>query len=86
MPQPHDVVRREAEATLLLKNDLFVESFTVLKEDLMSRWTQSGSDELEARESIWLAMRLLDRIEGHITSIVETGHMNKVLEEQHPFI
>ena len=86
MPQSYDVARREAEATLLLKNDLFVESFTVLKEDLMSRWTQSGSDELEARESIWLAMRLLDRIEGHITSIVETGHMNKVLEEQHPFI
>ena len=86
MPEPHDVLRREAEATLLLKNDLFVESFTVLKEDLMGRWTQSGSDELEARESIWLAMRLLDRIEGHITSIVETGHMNKVLEEQHPFI
>jgi|TARA_R100000656_G_scaffold118070_1_gene91649 hypothetical protein len=86
MPEPHDVLRREAEATLLLKNDLFVESFTVLKEDLMNRWTQSGSNELEARESIWLAMRLLDRIEGHIKSIVETGHMNKVLEEQHPFI
>ena len=86
MPQPYDVARREAEATLLLKNDLFVESFTVLKEDLMSRWTQSGSNELEARESIWLAMRLLDRIENHITSIVETGHMNKVLKEQHPFI
>ena len=86
MPEPHDVPRREAEATLLLKNDLFVESFTVLKEDLMNRWTQSGSDELEARESIWLAMRLLDRIENHITSIVETGHMNKVLKEQHPFI
>ena len=86
MPQSYDVARRESEATLLLKNDLFVESFTVLKEDLMSRWTQSGSDELEARESIWLAMRLLDRIEGHIKSIVETGHMNKVLEEQHPFI
>ena len=86
MPQPYDVARREAEATLLLENDLFVESFTVLKEDLMSRWTQSGSNELEARESIWLAMRLLDRIEGHIKSIVETGHMNKVLEEQHPFI
>ena len=86
MPQPYDVARREAEATLLLNNDLFVESFTVLKEDLMNRWTQSGSNELEARESIWLAMRLLDRIEGHIKSIVETGHMNKVLEEQHPFI
>jgi hypothetical protein len=52
----------------------------------MSRWNASGSRESEARESIWLAMRLLDRLYGHITSIVETGHMNKVLEKQHPFI
>ena len=41
----------------------------------MNRWAHSGSTELEARESIWLAMRLLDRIHGHISSIVETGHM-----------
>jgi len=41
---------------------------------------------LEARESIWLAMRLLDKIQLHIKSIVETGHMNKILEKQHPFI
>ena len=52
----------------------------------MDRWSASGSSELEARESIWLAMRLLDRIEGHLKSIVETGHMAAVMEKQHPFI
>jgi hypothetical protein len=52
----------------------------------MARWNASGTAELEARESIWLAMRLLDKLYGHITSIVETGHMNKVMERQHPFI
>ena len=52
----------------------------------MDSWSASGSTELEARESIWLAMRLLDKLYGHLTSIVETGHMNKVLEKQHPFI
>ena len=77
---------RARQAQNLLSNELFVESFNVLKEDLMSRWSASGATELEARESIWLAMRLLDRLYGHITSIVETGHMNKVLEKQHPFI
>ena len=60
--------------------------FDVLKEDLMNRWNHSGSTDLEARESIWLAMRLLDRLHSHITSIIETGHMNEVLEKQHPFI
>ena len=77
---------REERAKNLLNNELFNESFEVLKEDLMARWNASGTSELEARESIWLAMRLLDRLHGHIKSIVETGHMNKMLHKQHPFI
>jgi phosphomevalonate kinase len=77
---------RARHANNLLQNELFIESFNVLKEDLMNRWSNSGSTESESRESIWLAMRLLDRIESHIKSIVETGHMTEVLEKQHPFI
>ena len=77
---------RERRANGLLHDPLFNEMFQVIRKDLMNRWESSGSTELEARESIWLAMRLLDRLYGHIQSIVETGHMNKVLEKQHPFI
>ena len=77
---------REERARSLLSNPLFNEAFEVLRKDLMDRWSASGSSELEARESIWLAMRLLDRIEGHLKSIVETGHMAAVMEKQHPFI
>ena len=77
---------RARQANSLLQNELFIEAFDVLKQDLLNRWSNSGSTEVEARESIWLAMRLLDRINAHIKSIVETGHMNKVLKEQHPFI
>ena len=77
---------REERAKNLLQNELFNEAFDVLRKDLMSRWEASGSTELEARESIWLAMRLLDKLYGHITSIVETGHMNKVMSQQQPFI
>ena len=73
-----DDEQREERAKNLLSNDLFNESFEVLREDLMARWNASGTAELEARESIWLAMRLLDKLYGHITSIVETGHMNRL--------
>ena len=81
-----DNTEKEQKAQSLLNNPLFNEMFEVLRKDLMNRWESSGSTELEARESIWLAMKLLDRLYGHINSIVETGHMNKVLEKQHPFI
>ena len=77
---------REHRAKALIDNPLFQEAFDVLKEDLMNRWDNSGSSELEARESIWLAMRLLDKIYNHVESIVETGRMNKIMDKQHPFI
>ena len=77
---------KERRANSLINDPLFNEAFDVLKEDLMNRWNHSGSTDLEAREAIWLAMRLLDRIHGHISSIVETGNMAKVMEKQHPYI
>ena len=77
---------RELRAQRLLDDPLFNEAFTTLREDLLNRWNASGSTEVEARESIWLAMRLLDRVHSHITSIVESGRMDKILSEQHPFI
>ena len=73
-------------ANALLNDPLFNEAFDVLKKDLLNRWESSGSTEVEARESIWLAMRLLDRIHAHISSIVETGRMADILDKQHPFI
>ena len=78
--------QRVSRAKNLLSDPLLNEAFDVLRKDLMNRWDSSGSTELEARESIWLAMRLLDKLHGHIKSIVETGHMNKVMSQQHPFI
>ena len=78
--------QRESRAQTLIDDELLKEAFDVLRKDLMNRWQQSGSTDLEARESIWLAMRLLDRIHGHINSIVETGHMAKMMEKQHPYI
>ena len=77
---------RERRAQSLITDPLLNEAFDVLKEDLMNRWNHSGSTDLEARESIWLAMRLLDRIHGHINSIIESGHMAKMMEKQHPYI
>ena len=73
-------------ANALLSDPLFNEAFEVLRKELLGQWEQSGSQNTDQRESIWLAIRLLEKIKGHITSIVETGHMAKVLEKQHPYI
>lgn len=78
--------RREEHAQRLLNDELFDEAFETLKKDLMDRWHNSGSNESETRESIWLAIRLLEKVRGHIESIVETGRMSEILDKQHPII
>ena len=77
---------RVGRAKSLLDDPLLDEAFVVVKENLMNSWAHGGSTDLEARESIWLAMRLLDRIHSHISSIVETGHMAEIMDKQHPHI
>jgi len=77
---------RERRAKALMNDPLFIESFDELKKELLGQWEQSGSIDIDARESIWLAIRLLERIRGHIQSIIETGHMAEVLDKQHPYL
>ena len=79
-------MNREAEAKRLLEHELFVEAFDTLEKELLLSWSRTGSGDVSQRESCWLATRLLERIKAHITSIVETGHMAKILEEQHPHV
>ena len=78
--------RREEHAQRLLNDKLFDEAFETLKKDLMDRWNNSGSNESETRDSIWLEIRLLEKVRGHIESIVETGRMSEILDKQHPII
>ena len=77
---------RERRAKALMSAPLFLESFDELKKELLGQWEHSGSTDIDARESIWLAIRLLDRIHSHIQSIIETGHMAEVLDKQHPYL
>jgi hypothetical protein len=79
-------MNREAEAKRLLEHELFVEAFDTLEKELLLNWSRTSSSDVSQRESCWLALRLLERIKAHITSIVETGHMAEVMEKQHPHI
>ena len=81
-----DNSERELRAKNLLENELLTEAFETLRIELLGQWEQSGSHNIDQRESIWLAVRLLEKIRGHISSIVETGHMAKILDKQHPYI
>ena len=75
--------QREEQAKRLLNDPLLVEAFTELEQNLKNTWMFSSVGDIEAREQVWLSLRLLERIRLHLTSIVETGEMAKIQKEQH---
>ena len=77
---------REEHAKRLLEDPLFQEAFETLRQELLARWENSTTHEVDARESIWLGLALLKRIHAHIESIVTTGEIAKIMEKQSPFI
>ena len=72
---------RARRAQPLLNDPLIKEAFETLEKDLLDSWKHSGTSDKEARESLWLAMRLLDRLHIHLQSILETGQMAEKMQQ-----
>jgi hypothetical protein len=77
-----DKEQRESRAKSLLSDELFNEAFNMLEQDIKDTWYRTSLGDTEARESLWLSLRLLERIRLHLTSIIETGEMAKKLGKQ----
>jgi hypothetical protein len=75
--------QREEQAKRLLNEPLFVEAFEELEKNLKNTWEYSSVGDIEAREQVWLSLRLLERVRLHLTSIIETGEMARIQKEQH---
>jgi len=68
---------RIEEARRLLNNELFVEGIQGLKDQLQHEWSVTDAHDIEGREQIWLELKLVDRLVGHLTSIFEEGQITK---------
>ena len=68
---------RIEEARRILNNELFAESIQGLKDQLQHEWSVTDAHDIESREQIWLELKLVDRLVGHLTSIFEEGQITK---------
>ena len=77
---------RLSHAKNLLNDELFVEAFDVTRQELLNRWEHSNQDDVQARESIWLALQILSKLRIHIESVMTTDELAKARDGQSPFI
>lgn len=66
-------VRRGEEARQLLEHPLLVEAFESIEKEVTEQWQNSPARDVEGREKLWLTLKLLHRLKGQLTQVVETG-------------
>lgn len=68
---------RIEQARRILEDKLFQESVEALKQQLVSEWGATNQHDVDSREQIWLELKLLDRLVGHLQAIFEEGQITK---------
>ena len=67
--------RRGQEAAQLLEHPLLREAFDTQRERIQREWQESPARDTEGRERLWLMLKLLGAVEGHLKTVMETGKL-----------
>ena len=62
-----------AKASALLDNELLKEAFTSLEADYMKAWRNTMLTDQDARERLWQAVHLLNKVQDHLKKVVVDG-------------
>jgi hypothetical protein len=70
-------VRRGEQARRLLEDPLLSEAFVALEASLRDSWVATQPDQVAERERLWLMLKLLERLKGHLSEVIETGRLGE---------
>jgi len=74
---PYLIAQRANEAKELLENPLLEEAFAQMESAYLADWRSSGLPDLEERERVWLAIKVLEEVKRHLRVVVENGVIAK---------
>ena len=68
-------ILRGKQASILLEEPLLKEAFEYLSESYKSEIFKTSYSDHEQRQVLWMAFNMLDKIKGHLVSVMETGKL-----------
>ena len=68
-----DPIARANRAKQLLDDELFNEAFEMIAMDCLAQWKETPVRDTEARERLWMMIKLNDRLKLHYESIINDG-------------
>ena len=75
-------IARGNEARVILEAPLYVEAVETLRDRINTEWQNSPVRETEAREKLWMMLKCLNGVDGHLRVIMETGKLASLELEQ----
>ena len=73
---------RGERAARLLADPLLAEAFDVIEAGLLSAWAATTDNQERERERLWLMVKLLGRVKGHLVEAMETGKVARIQIER----
>lgn len=70
-------ILRGERAQLLLQDELLIDAFTLIEEELTEQWQNSPARDQEGREKLWLSLKLLHKLQRNLVTVMETGKIAK---------
>jgi len=74
---PEQEIQRSNDAKAIIENPLYQESFTELRKELINELLDTPLRDTEAREKIYMMVKMLDSVQTRIQSIMDTGTILK---------
>ena len=68
-------VQRGQQAKRLLNDPLLKEGYEYLFEEYKKEIFNTSYNDHEQRQVLWMAYNLLDKIKGHLVTVMETGNL-----------
>ena len=75
-------IDRARQAQEITEHPLFVEAVEQYKTRLMDEWAASPARDKEGREHLWLMVKTVSVVEGHLKELMQTGKLATLQLEQ----
>ena len=75
-------IDRARQAQEITEHPLFVEAMEKYKTRLMDEWAASPARDKEGREHLWIMVKTVSVVEGHLKELMQTGKLATLQLEQ----
>jgi hypothetical protein len=62
----------------VIENEVFVDAFTQIQNEVIEQWTNSPARDAEGRERLWTYLQMLKRLQAQLQQTMESGQLARI--------